>query len=108
MSHEVLPAPGFDELDTATMVFQHISVAGSLIGGVPDTREVLDLCAKHGIRPQIELIAMKDINDPFNRMQAGDVQFRHVIDMQSLKDDAEVARTAVEIADPVRGEVVGV
>ena len=99
---------GFDELDTATMVFQHISVAGSLIGGVLDTQEVLDLCAKHSIRPQIELIAMKDINDAFKRMQAGDVQFRYVIDMQSLKDDAEAARTAVEIADPVRGDVVGV
>jgi alcohol dehydrogenase (NADP+) len=98
---------GFDELDTATMVFQHISVAGSLIGGVPDTQEVLDLCAKHGIRPQTQLIAMKDINDAFTRMQAGDVQFRHVIDMQSLKADAEAARVAVAIANPVRGDVVG-
>jgi uncharacterized zinc-type alcohol dehydrogenase-like protein len=98
---------GFDELDTATMVFQHISVAGSLIGGIPDTQEVLDLCAKHGIRPQTQLIAMKDINDAFTHMQAGDVQFRHVIDMQTLKDDAEAARSAVAIANPVRGEVVG-
>jgi hypothetical protein len=40
-------------------------------------------------------------------MQAGDVQFRHVIDMQSLKADAEAARVAVAIANPVRGDVVG-
>ncbi len=99
---------GFDELDTATMVFQHISVSGSLIGGVPDTQEVLDLCAKHGIRPQIELIAMKDINDAFKRMQAEDVRFRHVIDMQALKDDAEAASSAKSVDAPVRGEVVGV
>jgi uncharacterized zinc-type alcohol dehydrogenase-like protein len=98
---------GFDELDTATMVFQHISVAGSLIGGIPDTQEVLDLCAKHGIRPQIELIAMQDINDAFKRMQGEDVRFRYVIDMQSLKDDEGAAGAAVAIANPVRGEVVG-
>ncbi|WP_353265648.1 NAD(P)-dependent alcohol dehydrogenase [Gemmatimonas sp.] len=98
---------GFDELDTATMLFQHISVAGSLIGGVPDTQEVLDLCATHDIRPQVELIEMKGINDAFKRLQAEDVRFRYVIDMQTLKDDTDAARSAVAVADPVRGEVVG-
>ncbi len=98
---------GFDNLDTATMLFQHISVSGSLIGGVPDTQEVLDLCAKHGIRPQIELIAMNDINDAFKRMQGEDVRFRHVIDMQSLKDDTDAASSAKWVEAPVRGEVVG-
>ncbi len=99
---------GFDNLDTATMLFQHISVSGSLIGGVPDTQEVLDLCAKHNIRPQIELIAMKDVNKAFERMQAEDVRFRHVIDMQSLKDDRDAASSAERVDAPARGEVVGV
>ena len=98
---------GFDDLDTATMVFEHIGVTGSLIGGIADTQEVLDLCAEHDIRPAIEMIRMDEINSAFERMQGEDVRFRHVIDMESLRADANAADRAETVDDPVRGDVVG-
>ena len=98
---------GFDDLDTATMVFEHIGVTGSLIGGIADTQEVVDLCAKHDIRPEIEIIEMGEINSAFKRMQEEDVRFRHVIDMASLRADSDAAEKAEQVDDPVRGEVVG-
>ncbi|ANU08463.1 NAD(P)-dependent alcohol dehydrogenase [Paraurantiacibacter namhicola] len=97
---------GFEDVDTATMVFQHVGITGSLIGGVPDTQEVLELCAKHGIRPQVEMIEMSGVNKAFERMQGEDVRFRHVIDMASLKNDSDAAESATRVDDPVRGEVV--
>jgi uncharacterized zinc-type alcohol dehydrogenase-like protein len=98
---------GFDNVDTGTMVFQHVTLAGSLIGGVADTQEILDLSATHGIRPRIEKIRMQDIDHAFSRMKSEDVRFRQVIEMTSLKHDASAQERATTIADPVRGEVVG-
>lgn len=98
---------GFDDLDTATMVFQHVGITGSLIGGVADTQEVLDLCAEHDIRPQIEMIRMDEINSAFERMQSEDVRFRHVIDMASLRNDSAAKDKATQVDAPTRGEVVG-
>jgi uncharacterized zinc-type alcohol dehydrogenase-like protein len=60
------------------------SVAGSLIGGLPETQEMLDYCAAHNIVSDIEIIAMKDINDAYTRMLKGDVRYRFVIDMATL------------------------
>ena len=98
---------GFDDVDTATMVFQHVGITGSLIGGIADTQEIVDLCAEHDIRPKIEMIRMDEINDAFERMQEEDVRFRHVIDMATLREDANAAENATQVDDPVRGEVVG-
>jgi len=98
---------GFDNVDSGTMVFQHVTLAGSLIGGVADTQEILNLSAEHGIRPRIEKIRMQDIDAAFARMKHEDVRFRHVIEMDSLKHDAQAREHATTIADPVRGEVVG-
>jgi len=97
---------GFDNVDSGTMVFQHVTLAGSLIAGVADTQEILDLSAKHGIRPRIEKIRMQDIDAALSRMKNEDVRFRHVIEMNSLKNDAEARDRATTIADPVRGDVV--
>jgi len=97
---------GFDQVDTATLVFQHVTLAGSLIGGIAATHEVLELSATHGIRPRIEKIRMQDINAAFSRMKNKDVHFRQVIDMASLKNDAGARDTATTIHDPVRGDVV--
>lgn len=63
------------------------SVAGSVIGSIAETQEVLDFCAEHSILPEVELIPMKDINRAFSRMMDEDVRFRFVIDMQTLKDE---------------------
>lgn len=98
---------GFEDLQSGPLVFNRIAMAGSLIGGIPDTQEVLDLCAEHGIRPEIEVIAMKDVNEAFDRMKNEDVRFRHVIDMATLKEDESAREGAKEIDQPVRGDVVG-
>lgn len=67
------------------LVFKRRSIAGSLIGGIAETQEMLDFCAKHGIVSDIELIAMSDINGAYERMLKGDVKYRFVIDMASIK-----------------------
>jgi len=60
------------------------SVAGSGIGGIPETQEMLDFCAEHNIVSDIELIDMKDINGAYERMVRNDVRYRFVIDMKTL------------------------
>jgi len=60
------------------------SLAGSGIGGIPETQEMLDYCAKHGITSDIELIDIASVNDAYVRMLKGDVRYRFVIDMASL------------------------
>lgn len=66
------------------LVMQRKSVAGSLIGGLPETQEMLDFCGKHNIVCDIELIAMKDVNTAYDRTVKGDVKYRFVIDMATL------------------------
>ncbi|MGH8373245.1 MAG: NAD(P)-dependent alcohol dehydrogenase [Gammaproteobacteria bacterium] len=61
------------------------SMAGSLIGGLPETQEMLDFCGKHNIVCDIEKIAMKDVNKAYDRTVKGDVKYRFVIDMATLK-----------------------
>lgn len=61
------------------------SLAGSAIGGIRETQEMLDLCADHGITADIELIRMQQINEAYERLLKGDVKYRFVIDMASLK-----------------------
>ncbi|MDR1349612.1 MAG: NAD(P)-dependent alcohol dehydrogenase [Zoogloeaceae bacterium] len=60
------------------------SFSGSNIGGILETQEVLDFCAKHNITAEIELINIRDVNTAFERMGKGDVHYRFVIDMKSL------------------------
>ena len=64
------------------------TVAGSVIGGIADTQEVLDFCAEHHILPEVQMIKMQEINDAFDKMMDEEVRFRYVIDMQSLKEEA--------------------
>ncbi|MHC2991643.1 hydroxyacid dehydrogenase [Pontibacter sp. HJ8] len=59
-------------------------LAGSLIGGIPETQEMLDFCAEHNIMSDIELISMKEINTAYERMLRSDVKYRFVIDMATL------------------------
>lgn len=65
-----------------------LSVAGSMIGGIPETQEVLDFCAEHGVAPDIELIPIQRINEAYKAVNKGDVRFRYVIDMASLREEA--------------------
>jgi len=59
-------------------------LAGSLIGGIEETQEMLDFCAKYGITSDIELISIDRINEAYERMLKSDVKYRFVIDMASL------------------------
>lgn len=70
------------------VAFHRKSVAGSLIGSLADTQEVLDFCAKHGIGPDIEIISIQEVNDAYKKIEDGDVRFRYVIDMASLKTES--------------------
>ena len=69
------------------LAFHRKRVAGSLIGSLADTQEILDFCAAHAIGPDIEIIPIQDINEAYRKMVRGEVRFRYVIDMASLKLD---------------------
>ena len=60
------------------------SWAGSMIGGIQETQEMLDFCAEHGIHPETELIGADDINDAYERVLNSDVRYRFVIDAATL------------------------
>ena len=68
------------------LIFGRRSVAGSLIGGIPETQEMLDFCAEKGIVSDIEMIRAQDIDDAYERMLKSDVKYRFVIDIASLAE----------------------
>ncbi|WP_034258247.1 NAD(P)-dependent alcohol dehydrogenase [Altibacter lentus] len=72
-------------LVTVPMIMGRKSVAGSLIGGIAETQELLDFCGKHNITSDVEVIPIQDINAAYERMLQSDVKYRFVIDMRSLK-----------------------
>ncbi|MEO7166637.1 MAG: NAD(P)-dependent alcohol dehydrogenase [Chthoniobacterales bacterium] len=73
------------DLMTAQIVIGRKSIAGSLIGGIAETQEMLDYCAEHGIVSDIEMIDIQEINEAYERMLKSDVKYRFVIDLASLK-----------------------
>jgi uncharacterized zinc-type alcohol dehydrogenase-like protein len=70
--------------NVAQLIFGRRSIAGSLIGGIAETQEMLDFCAEHGIVADIEMIPAQQINEAYDRMQRSDVKYRFVIDNASL------------------------
>lgn len=76
--------PEDPKLATVGLISRRRSVAGSMIGGVKETQEMLDYCASKNIVSDIEVIAIKDINNAYERMIKGDVKYRFVIDMSTL------------------------
>lgn len=73
-------------LNSTSLVMGRKSVAGSLIGGIKETQELLDFCGEHNITSDIEIIDMTEINQAFERMLKSDVKYRFVIDMSTLKN----------------------
>ena len=65
-------------------IFKRRNMAGSLIGGLPETQEMLDFCGEHNITCDIEMIDIKDVNTAYDRTVKGDVKYRFVIDMGTL------------------------
>ena len=72
------------EIHAFSIIGGRKSLAGSMIGGLPETQEMLDFCAEKNIVSDIELINIKDIHNAYDRMVKGDVRYRFVIDMASL------------------------
>ncbi len=72
------------ELTTVPLLLGRRRIAGSPIGGIRETQEMLDFCAKKNILPDCEMIRMDQINEAFERMEKADVRYRFVIDMASL------------------------
>jgi uncharacterized zinc-type alcohol dehydrogenase-like protein len=70
--------------NVAQLIFGRRSIAGSLIGGIAETQEMLDFCAEHGIVADIEMIPAQEIDQAYDRMQRSDVKYRFVIDNASL------------------------
>ena len=75
------PAP----LPAFALIFARRSLAGSLIGGIAETQEMLDFCGQHNIVSDIEMIEIQQINEAYDRLLKSDVKYRFVIDMASLK-----------------------
>lgn len=67
------------------LIMQRRSLAGSLIGGIKETQEMLDFCAEHNITSDVEIISMDQVNEAYERVLKSDVKYRFVIDMASLK-----------------------
>lgn len=72
--------------NSVPMIVGRRSIAGSVIGGIKETQELLDFCGEHNIVSDVEVINMQDINDAYERMLRSDVKYRFVIDIQSLKE----------------------
>jgi uncharacterized zinc-type alcohol dehydrogenase-like protein len=72
------PMPGFTGFN---IIWWNRAVGGSAIGGIPETQEMLDLCAAKNIYPEVEMIAMDEVNDAYERLLRNDVRYRFVIDM---------------------------
>ena len=81
-----LPDPS--PLAALPLVFKRRKLAGSLIGGIRETQEMLDFCAKHGVAADVEVIPIDKVNEAYERMLKGDVRYRFVIDIASLKSQA--------------------
>lgn len=74
-----------DPVHGGQLIFQRKSIAGSLIGGIKETQEMLDFCGEHNIVCDVEVIDMQDINTAYERMLKSDVKYRFVIDIKSLE-----------------------
>ncbi|MCY0999839.1 NAD(P)-dependent alcohol dehydrogenase [Myxococcus sp. MISCRS1] len=73
------------ELGAFTLIGTRRNLAGSMIGGIRETQEMLDFCAQHEVVSDVEVIPIQQVNDAYTRILRGDVKYRFVIDMKSLK-----------------------
>jgi uncharacterized zinc-type alcohol dehydrogenase-like protein len=83
-----VPAEAHPSPNVGNLIFRRRSLAGSMIGGITETQEMLDFCAEHGIVSDIEMIPIDRIEEAYARMLKSDVKYRFVIDMASLRTAA--------------------
>ncbi|GAA1347518.1 NAD(P)-dependent alcohol dehydrogenase [Falsarthrobacter nasiphocae] len=81
-----LPADPMPPVNPRILAAQRVSYTGSFIGGIAETQEMLDFCAEHGVSAQIEMIGADEINEAYERMVAGDVAYRFVLDIATLPE----------------------
>lgn len=74
-------------LNVFSLIPQRRSFAGSMIGGIRETQEMLEFCAEHGITPEIEVISADEIDQAWERVLASDVRYRFVIDISTMKNE---------------------
>ncbi|MGO4374687.1 zinc-binding dehydrogenase, partial [Paenibacillus sp. MCAF20] len=73
-----------DSYQVFSLIMSRRSIAGSLVGGIRETQEMLDFSAQHGIAPKIEVIRAEQVDEAFERILCSDVRYRFVIDMATL------------------------
>ncbi len=73
-----------DEVNTGPLLMGRRRIAGSLIGGIKETQQMLDFCGEKNVLPECEMINIDEINTAYERMERADVRYRFVIDMASL------------------------
>lgn len=78
-------------IDFGAVSMSRITIAGSLIGSIAETQEVLVFAAEHGVRPEVQVIPVQEVNRAFDEMVANNIRFRYVIDSKSLEADRESA-----------------
>jgi uncharacterized zinc-type alcohol dehydrogenase-like protein len=84
-----IPAESHPSTSVAGLIGLRRSLAGSLVGGIAETQELLDFCAEHGVLAQIETTPVQQIEEAFERMVRSDIKYRFVIDMRTLQDPQE-------------------
>ena len=72
-------------LQGANLIVSRRQLAGSVIGGMPETQEMIDFCARHQIVSDVEVVPIQSVNEAYERLLKNDVRYRFVIDMASLK-----------------------
>ncbi len=80
-----MPAEPHPSPSTASLIFGRRSLAGSLVGSISETQELLDFSAEHHVLAEIETLPMEQIESAFERMGRSDVKYRFVLDMKSLR-----------------------
>ena len=86
-----LPPTDMPPVSPGTLIRRRLSYAGSLIGGIAETQEMLDFCAEHGVVSDVEVVTARQLNEAYDRMVAGDVKYRFVLDTKTLQPASEKA-----------------
>ncbi|MDP9981799.1 putative zinc-type alcohol dehydrogenase-like protein [Pseudarthrobacter oxydans] len=86
-----LPSEDMPPVNPGALIRRRIAYAGSLIGGIAETQEMLDFCAEHGVTSDVEVVRADQLNEAYNRMVAGDVKYRFVLDTSTLGTPSERA-----------------
>lgn len=86
-----LPSEAMPPVNPGALIGRRIAYAGSLIGGIAETQEMLDFCAERGVVSDIEIVGADQLNEAYDRMVAGDVKYRFVLDTSTLQAPSERA-----------------